>query len=116
MPDIRTRKRQILNEQLEALWQDYEAAIKQSTSALAAVDQNKAERQAEEIYEKIEKLDNELKSLEIAPAEDTADGSKPDISRIQLELRARLPEKLPAMVSKGFSPIGVKVSAGSGSP
>jgi hypothetical protein len=34
MPDIRTQKRQILEKQLEALWQDYEAAIKQTTTAL----------------------------------------------------------------------------------
>ncbi len=92
MPDIRTRKKHIHEKRLEALWQDYEATIKQITSTLAAVDQNKLKRQADEIYEKIEKLDNELKSLEIAQAETTADTSKPDIARMQLELRSKLPE------------------------
>lgn len=92
MPDIRTRKKHILENQLEALWQDYEAAIQQTSAALGAVDQNKLKRQANEIYEKIEKLDNELKSLEIAQAETAADTSKPDIARMQLKLRSKLPE------------------------
>lgn len=92
MPDIRTRQRQILEKQLEALWQDYEAAINQTTMALGAVEQNRANRLAKDIYEQIEELDQRLKSLETAPTEDAADTSKPDIARIQLELRSKLPE------------------------
>lgn len=91
MTDIRTRQRQILEKRLEALWQDYEAAINQTTMAFGAVEQNRANREAENIYKQIEELDKQLKSLEIAP-EDTAEASKPDIARMQLELRSKLPE------------------------
>lgn len=91
MTDIRTRQRQILEKRLEALWQDYEAAITQTTTALGAVEQNRANRKAEDIYKQIEERDKQLKSLEIAP-EGTAEASKPDIARMQLELRAKLPE------------------------
>ena len=79
MPDIRTRKRQLLEEQLEALWQDYEAAIKQTTMALGAVDRNRAEREAEEIFNKIEKLDSELRRPEsVAPVKGEPDAGHPD--------------------------------------
>jgi len=88
--DIRARTRKILGEQLEALWQDYEAAIKQSTTALAASDRNKAEREAEEIYKKIEKLDSKLKSLELTPADNPVATSKSDAARIQEKLRSNL--------------------------
>lgn len=91
MTDIRTRQRQILEKRLEALWQDYEAAINQTTMAFGAVEQNRANREAENIYKQIEELDKQLKSLEIAP-EGTAETSKPDIARMQLELRSKLPE------------------------
>lgn len=92
MPDIRTRQRQILEGQLEALWQDYETAIKQTTMALGAVERNRAEREAEDIYKKIEQLDQRLQSLELAPRENTAEAHKSDLARMQLELRSRLPE------------------------
>lgn len=88
--DIRARNRKILGEQLEALWQDYEAAIKQTTAMLGAPDRNRVERQAEEIYRQIETLDSKLKSLELARADDSVAISEPDAARIQEKLRSKL--------------------------
>ena len=71
---------------------DADVTISQTTIVLGAVERNRTEREAKNIFKKIEKLDKELKSLEIAQAETAADTSKPDIARIQLELRSKLPE------------------------
>ena len=92
MPDIRTRKRQILEKQLEALIQDYEAAIKQTTTAHGAVEKNRAQREVKGLEKEMEELDQQLKSLEIEPMEGAAEVSKSDIGRMQLELRSKLPE------------------------
>jgi hypothetical protein len=91
-PDTRVRKRQILTKKLERLWGDYDAAITQSTNSLSAVDGNKLDRAAEEIYEKIEKVDAEIQALDLAPAQ-------PEIALVPSEtgrrndlIRDKLPE------------------------
>jgi hypothetical protein len=92
MSDIRARKRQILTGQLEALWQDYEAAIKQIGMALGATERNRLQREADDIYGKIEQLDSEIKSLELAPAQESAPASETGVVHRLSELQSKLPE------------------------
>jgi len=71
MPDIRARRRQILEASLEKLWQDYEAATNQRNMTLDAVEENRLRRKAEDIWKDIEVQNSELESLELAPADES---------------------------------------------
>ena len=92
MQDSRERKRKILEKNMEQLWEDYEAAINQSATALDAPSQNKLMRQAEAIFKSIEKIEQELKSLESASPKIYPDVSKSDAERIYQEIRSNLPK------------------------
>ncbi|MCX7108958.1 MAG: hypothetical protein NTX45_02280 [Proteobacteria bacterium] len=92
--DLKTRKRQILENKLERLWEDYQAAIDQSTAVLGAVESKKLQKQADAIYKQIEQLDAELRLLDTKPTEIAADAetAQSDIGRWHRELKSKLPE------------------------
>ena len=90
--DPKTRKRQILEGKLERLWDDYQAAIDQTTAVLGAVESKKLQRQAESTYKQIEKLDAELRQLDTKPTEISAEAAQSDIGRWHRELESKLPE------------------------
>jgi len=90
--DPKTRKRQILEGKLERLWDDYQAAIDQTTAVLGAVESKKLQRQAESTYKQIEKLDAELRQLDTKPTETPAETAQTDIGRWHRELESKLPE------------------------
>ena len=90
MPDIRALRHQILEKRLETLCQDYQSVNNQLATERNPVDKNKMKKQADDIYEEMEKLDRDLRSLELAPLENTHKASKSDVAHIQLELQAKL--------------------------
>jgi len=90
MPDINAWKRQILENSLNKLRQDFEAAINQRDRALAAPDQNRLQRQADEIWEQIEKQNSELESLELTLVNNSVAISKPNSASIQKKLESQL--------------------------
>jgi hypothetical protein len=90
--DIRAVRRSIKEEQIGALLKDYADTERQKTSALGAADRNRLDRQACEIWERIEALERELKEMELAPPVAARDSAGPDRAQVHRELRAKLPE------------------------
>jgi hypothetical protein len=90
--DIRAAKRRIKEAQIGVLLQDYEDTIKQGTSALDPAERNRLDRQADEIWERIEKLERELKDMELKPSQPAQDDAGPDSAHVYRELRAKLAE------------------------
>lgn len=91
--DLRTRKKQVLEKQLEQLWDDYDKTIAQSTNALSAADSNKLDRAAQNIYARIEKLDAEIQTLDLLPSpSDAAPSSSTETGRRHDLIRDKLPE------------------------
>ncbi len=92
--DPKSRKRLILETKLERLWENYQAAIDQSTAVLGAVESQQLQRQADAIYEQIEKLDDDLRLLDTKPTETSVDAetAQSDTGRWHRELKSKLPE------------------------
>jgi hypothetical protein len=63
IPDIRAARRRVKEDQLGALLRDWEDTVKQGGSALAAAERNRLDRQAAEIWERIEALERELNDV-----------------------------------------------------
>ena len=76
MPDIRDRELQALRTCREQLLQDFEAAIKQSTMAIQATDRNRCQREADDLIERINQVEDRIKSLESESSGDAANAAK----------------------------------------
>jgi len=90
MADARSEKRKILESCIDKLLKDYADAINQSINELGKPSQNQLERQAEDIWERIVVLQNEISQLDLAPPKNFADASKPDVARVQTQIEFML--------------------------
>jgi hypothetical protein len=63
--DIRVAKRRIMEDQLCALLKDYADTERQKTSVLGAAERNRLDRQAAEIWERMEALELKLKDMDL---------------------------------------------------
>jgi hypothetical protein len=91
MRDIRAIKRRVLESKLGELVTDYEDTMSQSASALGAADRNRLDRQAQELWTAIEKVEQELKALELAPPGGDVGISPPAPADVQREVQSKLP-------------------------
>jgi hypothetical protein len=92
IPDIHAAKQRVKEDHLGALLRDWEDTVKQSGSALAAAERNRLDRQAAEIWERMEALERELKAMELDRSGPVQNSAGPDPANIHRDLRAMLPE------------------------
>lgn len=90
--DLRALKRRVFESKLGKLLQDYEDTMNQSASALDAPDRNRLDQQAEELWRKIEALEQQLKHVELAPPGDDIGTSRPQPAHVQREVYSKLPK------------------------
>jgi hypothetical protein len=92
IPDIRAARRQILENRLGALLQDYEDSERQIDSALQAADRNSLRRKAAAIWKELEEVERELKGVELAPSVPSQGTAGPDPAHVHREMRAKIAE------------------------
>jgi len=90
--DSKATKRNVLENLFKELEEDYSTAMAQTIAVVDEVECNRLLRHAGTIFQRMEKVEIELKSLDLSPLGNTGDTAQQDIAWLQMELKSKLPE------------------------
>ena len=90
--DLKIDRRETLRKSLNELEKDYSTTYEQMLETLDNVEINKLQRKADRLSKRIDKLEAELKLLDMRPVEITDNTIKQDLAWLHRELQSKLPE------------------------